>query len=135
MARQSITLANQNDEWLKQQISKEEFTSKSEAVNYLIKQARERDEYVEFVRSLDTEDALDVLKYLNSVMTDVSFSLSLKAYLKAPNPSFPQKLFFPKVLVLLAASNNPMKATLAPTMYSDHPALLKDPFYRQMGFK
>lgn len=50
MARQSITLANQNDEWLKQQISKEEFTSKSEAVNYLIKQARERDEYVEFVR-------------------------------------------------------------------------------------
>lgn len=50
MARQSITLANQNDEWLKQQISKEEFTSKSEAVNYLIKQAREREEYVEFVR-------------------------------------------------------------------------------------
>jgi antitoxin ParD1/3/4 len=50
MARQSITLANQNDEWLKQQISKEEFTSKSEAVNYLIKKARERDEYVEFVR-------------------------------------------------------------------------------------
>lgn len=50
MTRQSITLANQNDEWLKQQISKEEFTSKSEAVNYLIKQARERDEYVEFVR-------------------------------------------------------------------------------------
>lgn len=35
---------------VKQQISKEEFTSKSEAVNYLIKQARERDQYVEFVR-------------------------------------------------------------------------------------
>ena len=50
MTRQSITLANQNDEWLKQQIAKEEFTSKSEAVNYLIKQAREHDEYVEFVR-------------------------------------------------------------------------------------
>lgn len=50
MARQSITLANQNDEWLKNQVANEEFTSKSEAVNYLIKQARERDEYVEFVR-------------------------------------------------------------------------------------
>lgn len=50
MARQSISLANQNDEWLKQQVANEEFTSKSEAVNYLIKQARERDEYVEFVR-------------------------------------------------------------------------------------
>ena len=50
MSRQSITLANQNDEWLKTQVANEEFTSKSEAVNYLIKQARDRDEYVEFVR-------------------------------------------------------------------------------------
>ena len=50
MTRQSITLSRQNDEWLKQQIANEEFTSKSEAVNYLIKQAREHDEYVEFVR-------------------------------------------------------------------------------------
>ncbi len=50
MARQSITLANQNDEWLKEQVANEEFTSKSEAVNYLIKQARERDAYVEFVQ-------------------------------------------------------------------------------------
>jgi antitoxin ParD1/3/4 len=50
MTRQSISLANLNDEWLKEQVSKEEFTSKSEAVNYLIKQARERYEYIEFVR-------------------------------------------------------------------------------------
>jgi antitoxin ParD1/3/4 len=50
MSRQSITLANQNDEWLKNQVANEEFTSKSEAVNYLIKQARESDEYVKFVR-------------------------------------------------------------------------------------
>jgi antitoxin ParD1/3/4 len=50
MARQSITLANQNDEWLKQQVQNEEFTSKSEVVNYLIKQAREHDAHVEFVR-------------------------------------------------------------------------------------
>ena len=50
MTRQSITLARQNDEWLKQQVANEEFTSKSEVVNYLIKQAREHDEYVEFIR-------------------------------------------------------------------------------------
>lgn len=50
MSRQSITLANQNDEWLKQQVAKEEFTSKSEAVNYLIKQAREDDAYYEYVQ-------------------------------------------------------------------------------------
>lgn len=51
MARQSITLANQNDEWLKEQVAKEEFTSKSEAVNYLIQKARRQEEYYEFVRS------------------------------------------------------------------------------------
>ena len=50
MARQTITLANQNDEWLKQQVAKEEFTSKSEAVNFLIQQARKQEEYHEFVR-------------------------------------------------------------------------------------
>jgi antitoxin ParD1/3/4 len=50
MTRLSISLAKQNDEWLKAQVEEEEFTSKSEAVNYLIKQAREQDAYVEFVR-------------------------------------------------------------------------------------
>lgn len=50
MARQTITLANQNDEWLKQQVAKEEFTSKSEVVNFLIQQARKQEEYHEFVR-------------------------------------------------------------------------------------
>lgn len=51
MARQSITLANQNDEWLKLQVEKEEFTSKSEVVNHLINKARTQDEYYEFVRN------------------------------------------------------------------------------------
>ena len=51
MARQSITLANQNDEWLKQQVENEEFTSKSEVVNHLINKARTQDEYYEFVRN------------------------------------------------------------------------------------
>ncbi|GEM53903.1 CopG family transcriptional regulator [Flavobacterium branchiophilum NBRC 15030 = ATCC 35035] len=50
MARQSITLANQNDEWLKQQVAKEEFTSKSEAVNHLIKLARELEAYHDYVQ-------------------------------------------------------------------------------------
>lgn len=50
MARQSITLAKQNDDWLKNQVEEQEFTSKSEAVNYLIKQARDRKEYHDFVQ-------------------------------------------------------------------------------------
>ncbi|MBK5209035.1 MAG: CopG family transcriptional regulator [Flavobacteriaceae bacterium] len=50
MTRQSITLAKQNDEWLKNQVAEQEFNSKSEAVNYLIKQAREREEYHNYVQ-------------------------------------------------------------------------------------
>lgn len=50
MTRQSITLVKQNDEWLKSQVAEEEFISKSEAVNYLIKQACEREEYHNFVQ-------------------------------------------------------------------------------------
>lgn len=50
MTRQSITLAQKNDEWLKAQIEQEEFNSKSEAINYLIKQAREQEAYYDYVR-------------------------------------------------------------------------------------
>lgn len=50
MSRQSITLANQNDEWLKTQVANEEFTSKSEVVNFLIQQARKQEAYYDYVR-------------------------------------------------------------------------------------
>jgi antitoxin ParD1/3/4 len=50
MTRQSISLSSKNDEWLKKQLADEEFNSKSEAINYLIKQARDTDAYYAFVR-------------------------------------------------------------------------------------
>lgn len=50
MTRLSISLTKQNDEWLKGQLEEEEFNSKSEAINHLIKQERSREEYYEFVR-------------------------------------------------------------------------------------
>lgn len=50
MARQSITLAEKNDEWLKKQVAEQEFNSKSEAVNYLIKKARDENEYNNYVQ-------------------------------------------------------------------------------------
>lgn len=51
MTRQSISLTSLNEEWLKNQVSLNEYSSKSEAVNYLIKQARSQEEYYEFVRN------------------------------------------------------------------------------------
>ena len=50
MTRQSISLTKQNDEWLKDQLNVEEFNSKSEAINHLIRQARKQEDYYQFVR-------------------------------------------------------------------------------------
>lgn len=47
MSRQSISLTPPNDEWLKAQVESQEYTSKSEVVNDLIRKARE----IEIVRS------------------------------------------------------------------------------------
>ncbi len=41
MPRQSISFTPPNDEWLQAQVAGEEFTSKSEVVNDLIRKARE----------------------------------------------------------------------------------------------
>lgn len=41
MARQSISFTPPNDDWLKAQVDSQEYTSKSEVVNDLIRKARE----------------------------------------------------------------------------------------------
>ena len=51
MTRQSITLTSPNDAWLKKQIQSEEYTSKSDIVNDLIRKARARQEEIEFIRA------------------------------------------------------------------------------------
>lgn len=50
MARQSISLTEPNDEWLKSQIEKNEYTSKSELINDLMRQARNQQSQVDWVR-------------------------------------------------------------------------------------
>lgn len=51
MTRQSISLTSPNDEWLKAQLANEEYSSKSEVVNDLIRQARKREEAVNHIRN------------------------------------------------------------------------------------
>lgn len=50
MARQSISFTEPNDEWLKAQLAKKEYTSKSELVNDLIRQARKQQVEIDWVR-------------------------------------------------------------------------------------
>jgi antitoxin ParD1/3/4 len=51
MIRQSITFTKPNDEWLKDQVNNEEYTSKSELVNDLIRQARKQQVQVDYIKA------------------------------------------------------------------------------------
>ena len=51
MARQSISFTKPNDEWLKTQVNKEEYSSKSELVNDLIRQVRKQQVQIDWIRA------------------------------------------------------------------------------------
>ncbi len=55
MPRQSITFTPPNDDWLRAQVESEEYTSKSDVVNDLIRKARE----IELIRArlIQAEDS------------------------------------------------------------------------------
>ncbi len=51
MARQSISFTQPNDEWLKAQVESQEYSSKSELVNDLIRQARNQQIEIDWIRA------------------------------------------------------------------------------------
>lgn len=51
MARQSISFTQPNDEWLKSQVDNHEYSSKSELVNDLIRQARKQQRQIDWIGS------------------------------------------------------------------------------------
>ena len=51
MTRQSISFTEPNDEWLKAQLSNKEYSSKSELVNDLIRQARQQQVQIDWIRA------------------------------------------------------------------------------------
>ncbi len=51
MARQSITFTKPNDDWLKTQIESQEYMSKSEVINDLIRQARKQQQAIDWIRA------------------------------------------------------------------------------------
>ncbi len=51
MARQSISLTEPNDTWMKELLNSKEYSSKSEIVNDLIRQARKQQAEIEFIRN------------------------------------------------------------------------------------
>ncbi|MDP5105655.1 CopG family transcriptional regulator [uncultured Polaribacter sp.] len=51
MSRQSISFTEPNDDWLKSQIENKEYSSKSELVNDLIRQARKQQAQIDWISS------------------------------------------------------------------------------------
>ena len=51
MSRQSISFTEPNDEWLKSQVDSQEYSSKSELVNDLIRQARQQQVQIDWIRT------------------------------------------------------------------------------------
>jgi len=51
MARQSISFTNPNDAWLKEQVDSQEYSSKSELINDLIRQARKSQAQIDWIRA------------------------------------------------------------------------------------
>ncbi|MFT5877803.1 MAG: antitoxin ParD1/3/4 [Dokdonia sp.] len=49
MTRQSISFTEPNDEWLKGQVDSNEYSSKSELVNDLIRQARKQQKQIDWI--------------------------------------------------------------------------------------
>lgn len=77
MRRQSISFTEPNDEWLKSQIDNKEYSSKSELVNDLIRQARNQQQQIDLIRmKLDraeksgftTDSKSEILKQAKSLL-------------------------------------------------------------------
>lgn len=51
MGRQSISFTQPNEEWLKSQVESKEYSSKSELINDLIRQARKQQTQVDWIRA------------------------------------------------------------------------------------
>ncbi len=49
MGRQSISFTQPNDEWLKAQVETKEYSSKSELVNDLVRQARQQQRQIDWI--------------------------------------------------------------------------------------
>jgi antitoxin ParD1/3/4 len=79
MRRQSISFTEPNDEWLKSQIENKEYSSKSELVNDLVRQARNQQKQIDLIRlkleraeksGFTTETKDEILKQSKSLLSD-----------------------------------------------------------------
>ncbi|MEX0812854.1 MAG: hypothetical protein WD048_11615 [Chitinophagales bacterium] len=80
MARQSISFTEPNDKWLKSLIAKKEYSSKSEIINDLIRQARSQQKQVDWLKlkleraeksGFTSDSKADILKQSKDLLNDL----------------------------------------------------------------
>ncbi|VAX34842.1 hypothetical protein MNBD_UNCLBAC01-1467 [hydrothermal vent metagenome] len=83
MTRQSISLTTPNDEWLNFQVSSEEYSTKSEAVNDLIRKERWKEKEIEFIRAklIKSEQSGFVDQNRDEILAEFKNELKLDAKL------------------------------------------------------
>lgn len=90
--------------------------------------------YIEHLRHIDSENADSVFNFHKRLSTDVSFSNKFLTYMKAENYTFPQKIIFSKVLMILSTKKNQSFSKNYKILLGLHKSLNEDPFFKGMGF-
>lgn len=91
--------------------------------------------YQSILKEINSASAFEVFEYLKSLATSGTLTGANVSYLKAQNPTFPQRIYFPKVLALLALAKNPSLATIYADAKMQHARAFSDPLYMRMGLK
>ena len=80
MTRQSISLTTPNNDWLNTQVASEEFKSKSELVNDLIRKARIHQEEIEYIRAklIYAENSGFVNQNKDEILADIKKDLVIE---------------------------------------------------------
>jgi hypothetical protein len=82
----------------------------------------------------DGDSSGEVFRFLSGVAEQKSEAVKLISYLKTHNYSFAQRIFFPKVLIALAAKCNPHFIREFAVISKQHRSLTADPHFKRMGF-
>lgn len=90
--------------------------------------------YVDVIRRLRTDEAESVFNFFDHLKNVEKLSQSEKAYFKKQNDSFPQKIFYPKLLQILALRKNSKIGPLYKKIEAIYPCLNDDPYFKAMGF-
>lgn len=92
-------------------------------------------EYLQMLQKIDNSDALSLYHFHWSVRNEVRVVNQLFEYAKNNNPTYPQKIYHPKALVILSICRNVDAMNQRKAVLEEHPVLRTDPYYRSWNLE